>query len=350
VIREHLVAICLLSNLSVALAQTSSSTTLPSDSMGFLYNNGTGTLSWSAGTTDGWVVSAPTPNFSPVAGSVTSGTTVTASCPEPAVCYASLDGVTLASSCSNVVTADTTMYARCEQAGAKPANASASYTIGGAPPPNSGVLAFGAELFNYSSGSTSTPPGICTLSSAVPVGATVVLVGMQDANDYHITAVTDSQGNSYGQRLWFNNSGGYQVSEQSIWSAPVTRPLTTNDTITITWSGSGLWRAYAVSIVYFTGSSSGGLVDSTATHNAYMYNSSVTIPGTTSSGNTIVIGTLATNDFVWTPGPGWTVYRSDATNIHYYFYYKVLTAAGSADPGGAGASFNTYAGAWAAFR
>jgi hypothetical protein len=338
-----------LSYLSLAQAQQPD---LPSNAVGFLYNNGTGTLSWSV--TDSWGVSAPTPSFSPAAGEISSGSTVTASCPGDTNCYASLDGITLAPSCSNAVTSNTTVYARCEQAGKKPTNAIASYTIsngsGGEGPPVGTVPAFGGELFNFASGSTSTPPGICSLWTDVPVGATVVVIGQEDGPEYHIVGITDSKGNNYTQDIYYNNAAGYQVIQQSMWSAPVTTALTTLDTITIRWSGTGLWRSYALDIVYITGAAYTGQPDGNAANNAYMYSPTVRVPGTTSAANTIVLGTLAANSFAWTPAPNWTAYRTNAININYYFFYKVLNSAGSLDPAGGGATGGQYSGVWTAFK
>jgi len=329
---------------------------LPNNAVGFLYNNGTGNLSWSP--TDSWVVSAPAPSFSPPTGSISSGSTVTASCPEGATCYASLNGSTLASSCANVLTTATTVYARCEQAGTKPTNATASYSIsnpsggggGGGGGGTGNSPEFGGELYNFASNSTSTPPGTCSLLSNVPAGDRVVVIGTEDGPEYHIVGVTDSKGNSYTQMIYYNNSGGYEVSQQSIWSAPVTTALTTSDTITIKWSGSGLWRSYAVDIVYITGTASTGEPNATAENNAYMYSPAITVPGTTTAANTIVLGTLAANSFTWTPGSGWTAFRMNAVNINYYYFYKVLTSAGSEDPAGTGATAGQFSGVWAAFQ
>jgi hypothetical protein len=55
--------------------------------------------------------------------------------------------------------------------------------------------AFGGEVCSFATNSTNKPPGACSLTSNVPAGATVVVLAVQDENDYHVTNVTDTQGN-----------------------------------------------------------------------------------------------------------------------------------------------------------
>ena len=201
--------------------------------------------------------------------------------------------------------------------------------------PAQSQVSFGAELFHFGSGSTNVPPGVCVLEASVPIGATIVVIGAEDGNDYHITDVTDSQGNSYTEKLYYHNTK-YQPTEQSIWSAPVTHALAAGQTVTISWSApTTLWRSYAISIVYIN-----GVVDKQpdgiAKNNAYMDKDAVHVSGKTSASNTIILGLLVANNFAWEINPGWTVYRTEAINIQYNFFYKILASAGTVDPAGTG--------------
>ena len=210
--------------------------------------------------------------------------------------------------------------------------------------------AFGGELCSFATASTNKPPGACSLTSNVPAGATVVVLAAEDGNDYHVTNVTDTQGNTYVQTLYYHNTN-YMPAEQSIWYAYVTHPLTSSDSVTITWSAPITeWRSFAVNVAYLTGVAQVGQPDSTAKNNDYLNGGTVAVRGRTVAPNTVVIGFLAANHFVWTIGPGWTIYRSENVNIYYDFFYKVLSSAGVADPGGAVRGENTYSGVWAAFR
>jgi len=209
---------------------------------------------------------------------------------------------------------------------------------------------FGSELCNFASNSTLTPPGACSLTGSVPAGATMVVMAAEDGNDYHVANVTDSRGNTYSQALYYHNTN-FQPTEQSIWYAYVTHPLTRRDYVRVKWSASiTLYKSFAVNVAYITGVAQSGQPDSVAENNAYMYTTAVTIPGTTVAPNTIVIGFIAANDFVWTIGSGWTIYRSNNVNIYYDFFYQVLSSAGSTDPAGTGPAANTYSGVWAAFK
>ena len=114
--------------------------------------------------------------------------------------------------------------------------------------------AFGGELYHFTTGTSSTdlPPGTISLSSGVPAGDTIVVLGMDDGNVYHITGVTDSGGNTYSQAVYYNNTG-YQPDNQSIWFAPVTTPLTASDTVTIAWGpASTTYQAFNISVIYLT--------------------------------------------------------------------------------------------------
>ena len=178
----------------------------------------------------------------------------------------------------------------------------------------------------------------------------MVVLAAEDGNDYHVTNVTDSQGNSYSQALYYHNTN-YQPTEHSIWYAYITNPLTSRDHVTITWSATiTSWKSFAVSVAYITGVAQAGQPDSTAKNNAYMYTRKVTVPGKTVAANVIVVGFNVANDFAWMIGSGWTIYHSENINIYYDFFYKVLSSAGATDPGGSGPSGNTYSGVWAAFK
>ena len=209
---------------------------------------------------------------------------------------------------------------------------------------------FGSQLCNFASNSTLTPPGACSLTGSVPAGATMVVMAAEDGNDYHVANVTDSRGNTYSQALYYHNTN-FQPTEQSIWYAYVTHPLTRRDYVRVKWSASiTLYKSFAVNVAYITGVAQSGQPDSVAENNAYKYTTAVTIPGTTVAPNTIVIGFTVANDFVWTIGSGWTIYRSNNINIYYDFFYQVLSSAGATDPAGTGAAANTYSGVWAAFK
>lgn len=213
--------------------------------------------------------------------------------------------------------------------------------------------AFGGELYHFTTGTSSTdlPPGTISLSSGVPAGDTIVVLGMDDGNVYHITGVTDSEGNTYSQAVYYNNTG-YQPDNQSIWFAPVTTPLTASDTVTIAWGpASTTYQAFNISVIYLTGVATSSPLVGTAATSSYMYTASTTIPGTTTASSSVAVGLLAANDFVWTPSSGWNLWRSDNENIYYDYFYKTLNTSGLTDPGGsASSSGGTYSGIWAAFQ
>ncbi len=121
--------------------------------------------------------------------------------------------------------------------------------------------------------------------------------------------------------------------------------------MTITWSAAITeWRSFAVNVAYITGVAQAGQPESTARNNDYLSSSTVNVRGKTVSPHTIVVGFIAANDFAWTIGSGWTIYRSENINIYYDFFYKALSRAGATDPGGTGPTGNTYSGVWAAFK
>jgi hypothetical protein len=47
---------------------------------------------------------------------------------------------------------------------------------------------FGGEVYHFASASTNSPPGRCTLSSAIPASGRVVVLAAEDGNDYHVVA------------------------------------------------------------------------------------------------------------------------------------------------------------------
>ena len=216
---------------------------------------------------------------------------------------------------------------------------------------------FGSEIYSFATASTNTPPGACSINANVAAGQRIVVLAMEDGNDYYVSSVTDSEGNSYSQMAYYNNNSptAFEHCNQSIWSSYVTKPLTAGtDTITITWSPNpalspATYRAYAISIVTLNNTQPTGQPDSKAQNNAYGYTNSVSIPGTTVAANTVSVGILAANDFVWTIGKG-TIYDSQHQNIYYDFFFNVNTSAGPYDPGGTGASGDTYSGVWTALK
>ncbi len=210
--------------------------------------------------------------------------------------------------------------------------------------------AFAGEVCSFASTSTNKPPGACSLTGNVPVGATVVVLAAEDGTDYHVANVTDTRGNTYSQALYYHNTN-YQPTEQSIWYAYVTHPLTSSDSVTLTWSAPTTeWRSYAVNVAYLTGVAQSGQPDSTAKNNDYMNSGLVSIRGRTVALRSLWSGFTAANDFAWKIGPGWTIYRSENVNIYYHFFYKVLSSAAATDPGGTGPPASTYSGVWAAFK
>jgi len=220
----------------------------------------------------------------------------------------------------------------------------------GNPPPPAASPSFGSEIFSYNTGSTNSPPGKCSITANVAVGQRIVVIAMIDGNDYHVSAVTDSKGNSYSQMINYNNTN-FQNCIQTIWSAYATGALTAGtDTITITWSPSTTgWRAYAIGIVTLNNTQSTGQPDSTAENNAYMYTTAVSVPGTTVAANTVSVGLVAANNFAWSIRTG-TIYDKKVSNIQYLFFYHVNTSAGVYNPRGTGPAHNTYSGIWAAFK
>lgn len=187
------------------------------------------------------------------------------------------------------------------------------------------------------------------LSTDVPAGATVVILGAEDGNDYQIVGVSDTKGNAYQRVLSYKNTN-FQPSNQLIWAAYMTSALTKSDTIHIIWSPPpASYRSYGVSIAYLTGVSATGQPEATAENNAYMRSPAVTIPGRTIKKHTIIIGAILANDFQWTIGPGWTIYDHKAVNIKYDWFYKIATSSGIQDPGGVGTVTGSYSAVWASF-
>ena len=209
---------------------------------------------------------------------------------------------------------------------------------------------FGGEIYSFVNSSTNTPPGICRTSSNVSLGQRVVVIAVNDGPHY-IGGVTDTRGNTYSQMLWYDNRN-FSPGNISIWSAFVTTPLTaSSDTITITWdSAIADWTAYAVSIAAVNNTAQCGQPDSTGQNNAYMYSGVISIPGRTVSQNTVIVGAVMANEFVWKPHREWTIYDSKTSNIHYDFFYGTVSSSGHQSPGGTGPPHNTFAGAWVAFR
>lgn len=207
---------------------------------------------------------------------------------------------------------------------------------------------FGAEIYRFASGSTNAPPGTASVSTAVPAGATVVLLGAEDGNDFKISAVSDSKGNHYAQMSFYRDTG-FEPSNIAVWAGYAAKALAPSDTITITWSPApSTYRSYGISIVYLTGVRPASRPDSSARINRYMSSPRVNIPGATRQTKTIALGMLLANDFVWSIGNG-TIYDRQPMNIHYNWFYKVLTAPGHYDPAGTGPKANTYAGVWVSF-
>src|SRR5208337_5546008 len=208
---------------------------------------------------------------------------------------------------------------------------------------------FGTEIYSFQSSSTDGPPGTCSISSNVSVGQRVVVLATNYGNSFSVTGVTDTKGNSYSQMLYYNNTN-YANSNICIWSAYITTALTAGtDTINVTWNSVSSYNAFAISIVTLNNTAQTGQPDSTAQNNAYGYSAGVTIPGTTVSANTVIVGLNNCDTFVWTIGPGWTIYDSQNANIYYNFFNRVASSSGAQDPAGTGASSQTYSGAWVAF-
>lgn len=206
----------------------------------------------------------------------------------------------------------------------------------------------GGEIYRFASSSTNTPPGTASINAAVPAGATVVLLAAEDGNDFQISGVADSKGNHYAQMSFYRNTG-FETSNIAVWAGYAAKGLTPSDTITITWSPApSSYRSYGISIVYLTGVRPASQPDFSARNNAYMPDNRVSIPGTTREPKTIAVGMLLANDFIWSIGNG-TIYDRQPVNIHYNWFYKVLTAPGPYDPAGTGAKANTYAGVWVSF-
>jgi len=224
----------------------------------------------------------------------------------------------------------------------------------GAPPLPGLPPSFGSEIYSFSTPSTNAPPVTCSITGNAAAGQRIVVLAIEDGNYYQVSGVTDSKGNSYSQLLFYDNNTGYSESNECIWSAYVTNPLTAGaDTITITWSAlypSPPNQGFAVSIVTLNNTQQYNQPDSTAENNAYSAGGAVSIPGTTVAANTISVGLLTANNFAWTIGNG-TLYDSQKQNIYYDFFYHVNTSAGPYDPGGTGTPAPlTYSGAWVALK
>lgn len=210
--------------------------------------------------------------------------------------------------------------------------------------------AFGGEVYHFASSSTNAPPGRCILKDPIPAGGRVVILAAEDGNDYHISHTSDSKGNVYTQSIFYRNDS-FQSSNISIWSAFVSKALSTSDTVTISWNATtSLYRSYGVSIVYLTGTALNDQPAATAEKNAYLRTPSVTVPGKVSGAKTVVVGILLANNFVWTIRNG-TIYDSQQVNINYDFFFKELTSIGLYDPSGTATPVpGTYAAVWASFN
>lgn len=92
-----------------------------------------------------------------------------------------------------------------------------------------------AEWSNFSpSGAASTI--VVTITSTVPVGDHLVVMGIVSATDRAAT-VTDSKGNTYTTHKDYTRVGGTPVLSLSLASCKVTTQLVNTDTVTITFSG-----------------------------------------------------------------------------------------------------------------
>lgn len=79
---------------------------------------------------------------------------------------------------------------------------------------------------------------VITLTAGAPVGS-LVTVGIGADDNFAVTGVTDSRGNTYGV---VSSAAAANISAE-LWASNVTTALQSGDTITVTWGGSNPDRA-----------------------------------------------------------------------------------------------------------
>ena len=189
-----------------------------------------------------------------------------------------------------------------------------------------GTPTFGSEIQRNTetSGSSTT---VLTLASAVAQNERVfVIVSWNTAAGETVSTVTDSKGNTYTK----DKESLQVIANQSVslWSANAGTALTTSDTVTITWGTPGFsFRSWV--ILKGSGMAASSAVDQTGS--ATGLGTAVSAPATTTTANTLLIGTIMTNDQNDTySGSNWTISGAAhnwGTYQNYYFQ-KAETSAG----------------------
>jgi hypothetical protein len=90
-------------------------------------------------------------------------------------------------------------------------------------------------------------------------------------------------------------------------------------------------------------------VHSTAENNQQMTSSAVTLSGTTTA-STLMVGSICANNFTWSINNPWTIFRDNAVNVHFDYFYGNAYTPGTWDPGGAIVTSGTQSGLWVAFN
>jgi len=188
------------------------------------------------------------------------------------------------------------------------------------------AASFGGEIQRWGDTNTSLTSTIVLAGGISAGNRAVVLFGWESsAATLSLSGVSDSRGNSWS----ITNSLINSVHQEAIAHANVGTALQVNDTITVTWTGTGASVARAGVVVYLSGVSNASpdivIVTNSST-------STITANGTTTVTNDFLIGIFQIDQVLSTYSPGtWTQIGSADLFGHtgstdglanYYLYFS----------------------------
>lgn len=159
-------------------------------------------------------------------------------------------------------------------------------------------------------------------------------------------SVTDSQGNTWTIDVTTASSATGGIS---ILSSYITKPLSPGDTLTVNWG----WSGYAKEIYWNMYSLSNSYPDRNpnVTRKGSGWSSSINLPATTTTDNTICIGVVIQQGSTGIySGGNWTEDAHYDTAKSIYLIHSDETTAGEKNPGGSFDGVSNVLGAWAAYR
>jgi hypothetical protein len=196
---------------------------------------------------------------------------------------------------------------------------------------------------------------VVTLTSDTSLGNSIVLVTAQFDAVSAVSAV-DSRGNTYSLRETSAGTGGANNPGQSIFVAPITTRLLTNDTITVTFSGATGGAKERVFVSEWAGlqtSPSPGDVQGSTTGSSTLPESPVVGPIALSNELMVALAVFPSTSFA--PDPGWTIFSTrGVTNgsklVNVISMYQIAPLVGSYSGGGATSLSVAWTGAIATFK